>query len=68
MKYAVEMGAGVMMYIHSQFHKQWFRHWKVKGLYIQTHRQQDILICLRSFLQNKESKLRKRPCTLLGKR
>jgi hypothetical protein len=32
MKYAVEMGSGVMMYVciyDTKFHKNWFRHSKV---------------------------------------
>jgi hypothetical protein len=30
MKYAVELGSGVIIQgIHSEFNKNWFRHWKV---------------------------------------
>jgi hypothetical protein len=26
MKYAVEMGSGAMIYVHTKFHKEWFRY------------------------------------------
>jgi hypothetical protein len=26
MKYAVEMGSGAMIYVHTKFHKDWFMH------------------------------------------
>jgi hypothetical protein len=29
MKYAVEMISGAMIYIYSEFHKDWFRHSEV---------------------------------------
>jgi hypothetical protein len=29
MKYALEMGLGAMMYVHTKFHKDWFRHSKL---------------------------------------
>jgi hypothetical protein len=29
MKYAIEMGSGVMIYILSMYYKDWFRHSKV---------------------------------------
>jgi hypothetical protein len=28
MKNAVEMGSGAMIYVHTKFHKDWFRHSK----------------------------------------
>jgi hypothetical protein len=29
MKYAVEVGSVAMIYIHTKFHKDWFRHSKL---------------------------------------
>jgi hypothetical protein len=29
-KYAFEMGSGAMIYVHTKFHKDWFRHSEVK--------------------------------------
>jgi hypothetical protein len=42
MKYAVEISSRAMIYLHTKFHKDWFRHFKVVGggIHIQTHRQQ----------------------------
>jgi hypothetical protein len=31
MKYATEIGSGAMIYVHTKFHKDWFRHSKVNG-------------------------------------
>jgi hypothetical protein len=31
MKYVVEMGSVAMIYVHTKFHKDWFRHSKVLG-------------------------------------
>jgi hypothetical protein len=39
MEYAVEMGSGATVYIHTNFHKDWFRHSKVNRGDSQTHRQ-----------------------------
>jgi hypothetical protein len=49
MKYAVEMGSGVMIYI-TKFHKDWFRH--------SEHRQHGDRISLLLFFQNTESGLK----------
>jgi hypothetical protein len=38
MKYGVDMGSGVMIYVHTKFHKDWFRHSEVDmGGYTDTH-------------------------------
>jgi hypothetical protein len=31
MKYDTEIGSGVMIYVHTKFHKDWFRHSKLMG-------------------------------------
>jgi hypothetical protein len=37
MKCTAEMGSGVMLYIHTEFHKEWFRHSKfVRGTHTGT--------------------------------
>jgi hypothetical protein len=60
MKSAAEMDSGAMI-IHTEFHKDWFRHSKIEvGLHIQTHRQHGDLISLLLFFQNKESRLQKK--------
>jgi hypothetical protein len=37
MKSAVEMGSGAMIYVHTKFHKDWFRYSKVNGGRIDRH-------------------------------
>jgi hypothetical protein len=54
MKYATEMGSGAMIYVHTTFHKDWFRHSKAEG---GKHGQNGDHISLLLFLQNKESLL-----------
>jgi hypothetical protein len=50
MKYAVEMGSDTTINI-PEFHKDWFRYSKMMGGFTD-------LICLLSFLQNKQSRLK----------
>jgi hypothetical protein len=58
MKYAVEMGSGVMIYVYAKFHRDWFRHSKinVRDTHTNTHTygQEGYLI----FFLNKESRLK----------
>jgi hypothetical protein len=56
MKYAVEMSSGVVVYIDTKFHKDWFRHPKVYRGNTLTYRQHGNLINLLLFFENKESK------------
>jgi hypothetical protein len=45
--------------IHSKFRDDWFMHSEVvRGIHLETHRQQGDLISLYLILQNKESRLR----------
>jgi hypothetical protein len=55
MKYAIEMGSGAMIYIHTEFHKNWFSYSKAG-----THRQDEdcISLLLFYFFQNKGSGLK----------
>jgi hypothetical protein len=39
MNYAVEIGSGDMIYVHTKFHNDWFRHSQVNSRDSQTHRQ-----------------------------
>jgi hypothetical protein len=43
---------------YTKFHKDWFMYSKVGRGETQTHRQQDDLVCLLLFFQNKESRLK----------
>jgi hypothetical protein len=52
------MGSGAMMYAHNKFHNHWFRHSKVNGGDLQTHRQHGDLISLFLFFQTKEIRLK----------
>jgi hypothetical protein len=61
MKYAVEMGSDVMIYVHTKFHKDWFGNSKVDRrdcTDAKIHRQHSDLISLLLFFQNKESRLK----------
>jgi hypothetical protein len=49
MKYAVEMGSGAMIYVHTRFYKDWFRHSEVDKGDTQTHRQHGDLMSLLLF-------------------
>jgi hypothetical protein len=57
MKYTDEMGSGAMIYVHTTFNKDSFRHSKADTGDTQTHRQQGNLISLLLFFQNKGSGL-----------
>jgi hypothetical protein len=46
MKYAVEIGSGVMIYVYTKFHEDWLWHSKVYRADAETHRQQGDLISL----------------------
>jgi hypothetical protein len=51
MNYAVELGLGVLIYIHNKFHKYPFCHSKVNR--VDTHRQQSYLISLFLFFKTR---------------
>jgi hypothetical protein len=61
MKYDVEIGSGVMIYVHTKFHKYWFRRSKADRrdthTDTETHRRDGDLIGLLSLFKNKESRL-----------
>jgi hypothetical protein len=58
MKYAVEMGSGAMIYIPSFIRTGSGIQNLLRGIHIQTHRQQGDLKSLSLFFQNKESRLK----------
>jgi hypothetical protein len=57
MKCAVEMGSGVVIYVHTKFHKDRFRHSEVNRGDTQIHIQKGDLVSLFLFFQNKEWRL-----------
>jgi hypothetical protein len=59
MKYVVKMGSGAMIYIPS-FLKIGSDIHKLRGRNSQTHRQLRVRTCLRSFYQNKKSRLKRK--------
>jgi hypothetical protein len=57
-KYVIQMGSVVIIYVHTKFHKDWFRHSKFNREDTQTHRQHGDCINLIFFLQNKVGRLK----------
>jgi hypothetical protein len=55
MKYAIEIGSGAMIYVHTKFHTNWFRHSKSNGGGggIHGHRQEGNLTILLLFFFSK---------------
>jgi hypothetical protein len=45
MKYAVEMGSGAVIYVHTKFHKEWFTYSKVYSgdTQIDRHRESNVI-------------------------
>jgi hypothetical protein len=54
----LELGSDALIYVHTKFHKVWFRHSKVDGGDAQTHRQHGDGMSLLLFFENKENRLK----------